>query len=662
MKKIKRFLFWAFISTKANCMRINAVSYRFVFFFVFMYISITGHGQSIDDAFGVFSQADINLKECSFDKEADAVIISDMARSNYNSEYNLVTDRKIKFKILNEKGIDRGNIRIRYYSDEGFEFISDIEANVLSPDENGGMVKSNLRPKNIYRKQLNKITSEISFALPNVKVGSIIEYKYKSVMKHYGGLRDWYFQTDMPTMFSSYHLYIIPNSEFAYSVYKSHLLNIDIKPDNRDGSIYFSMKNVAGLRDEAYMASEKDYIQRVSFQLAAYGGYFGKKKVSTTWKELAKEMMEHKQFGVQLNKNLPGVEAVKAQWATALTPQEKMKNIFHYVRSTIIWTNIYSKYSENGIKEAWEKKRGYSGDINLILINLLQSENLEVYPLLVSERHHGKVDTTYPYIDQFNKVVALAVIEGKKYILDATDHKTPPHLIPFDLLNTIGFVVDKKKYSLMVITGENKKNVRLVNLKCTVAGDGAVQSSGYVRNFDYGRLDRIQSYKSNKAKYEQDFIKPYGNFKLDSFSLAGVESDSLPLEHNLKINYTLDKSGDYYLLNYNYFTGFDKNPFIATNRFSNIDFGTKYACTFQQSVSLPSNMEPETLPKSFRMVTPDNSMSALREIRRQGDKIEIGLVISINKPEFTAEEYETIRLFYKQLFEVLNEPIVLKTK
>ena len=121
-----------------------------------------------------------------------------------------------------------------------------------------------------------------------------------------------------------------------------------------------------------------------------------------------------------------------------------MKRIHNYVRGTMVWDYIYSKYSNDNIKDAWDKKRGNSGDINLILINLLKEAELEVSPLLVSERDNGKVDTSYPYQDQFNKVVAYVTIGDKNYILDATEKQTPSHLVPFKLLNTKAFVVERK--------------------------------------------------------------------------------------------------------------------------------------------------------------------------------------------------------------------------
>ncbi|MBD0332149.1 MAG: DUF3857 domain-containing protein, partial [Chitinophagaceae bacterium] len=319
--------------------------------------------------FGNFTPEDIQLRRCEFDKDADAVVLLDKASSTYSQEYNLVTERRIRFKILKENGIHRANIYIRYYSGDQFEVIRGIDAVVMNYDEQQKMSWSKVDRKSIYNKKLNSLYSEITFAVPNVKVGSIIEYKYESTMQSYAGLREWYFQTDMPVILSSYNVTVLPNAEFAYSIYKSSMLPITIKPDEGTGSILFEMKNIPALRDEPYMTAARDYLQRVNFQISGYKDYYGKKQFSTSWNLLARELLDNSSFGGVINKSLPNTDALKLALTKAVTPFEKLKTIYEYVRSSMTWNDIYSKYADEGIKNAWEKKKGTSAEINLILIN-----------------------------------------------------------------------------------------------------------------------------------------------------------------------------------------------------------------------------------------------------------------------------------------------------
>jgi hypothetical protein len=106
--------------------------------------------------------------------------------------------------------------------------------------------------------------------MPAVKVGSIIEYHYVSIMKDYRGLDEWLFQSDLPTIQSSYLLEVLPGSEFTYTIQKKPSLSIIAKPIPSDGRVYFEMNNIPGLRIEPYMDAQRDYIQKVIFQLSGY--------------------------------------------------------------------------------------------------------------------------------------------------------------------------------------------------------------------------------------------------------------------------------------------------------------------------------------------------------------------------------------------------------
>ncbi|HEX3166492.1 MAG TPA: hypothetical protein VHQ93_09505, partial [Chitinophagaceae bacterium] len=66
--------------------------------------------------FGSFSDEEKKLKQCSFDPEAEAIILLDKAVVLHDDDYQMITDRRIRIKILSEKGISRADIVIPYYS------------------------------------------------------------------------------------------------------------------------------------------------------------------------------------------------------------------------------------------------------------------------------------------------------------------------------------------------------------------------------------------------------------------------------------------------------------------------------------------------------------------------------------------------------------------
>ncbi len=61
-----------------------------------------------------------------------------------------------------------------------------------------------------------------------------------------------------------------------------------------------------------------------------------------------------------------------------------MATIHNYVRKNMEWNNYGGIWALNGVKSAWKDKKGTSGEINLILVNLLKDAGLKASPLLVS--------------------------------------------------------------------------------------------------------------------------------------------------------------------------------------------------------------------------------------------------------------------------------------
>jgi hypothetical protein len=70
----------------------------------------------------------------------------------------------------------------------------------------------------------------------------------------------------------------------------------------------------------------------------------------------------------------------------------------------------------------------------------------------------------------------------------------------------------------------------------------------------------------------------------------------------------------------------------------------------------------ESIPKNIKLVTPDNSMIAYREVKTSDNIIEVNVRVEINKSEYDADVYDMVKSFYGKLVEALNEPILLKAK
>jgi len=572
----------------------------------------------------------------------------------------MITERRIRIKILTEKGLDRANIVIPFYHKDDFESISKVKAFTYNFGEGNAYSMNEVEKKSIYTEKRNNYYSLIKFAMPAVRAGSIIEYHYVSTMKHYGGLDKWEFQSDIPTLQSSFLLEIVPKAEFAYTIQKKRDLQISVKPLPDIGRIYFEMNNVPALRTEPYMDASRDYIQKVNFQLAGYVNAFGSKlDVNTTWKKTALDLMSDRDFGAQLDKDLK-IDEIKAIALLENSQQGKLKAIYEFVKKNIAWNGYDGKYSIDGLKAVWDRKKGSSGEINLLLTNLLNTAGIETYPVLVAERDFGKIDTTYPFLDRFNKTIAFAIADGKQYLLDASQENCPAGLTPYPLLNTTGFLVDKKKFNLIKIAPGNKAYRNVITIKSVMDTKGLVTGEANVKSYDYARQLRLDDIKNDRKRFvNANFEKPYEGMTIDSFLVVPPENDSIPLEQVVRYKQQLNESSGFIFLNPNLFTGVEKNPFMSSIRFTNVNFGYPYNIFVEEKIKLPAGIKID-LPEDKLIVSNDNNIQAVRQVSREGDELKVLVRFVQTTTLVTPDGYAAMKEFYKKMTDMLNEPIVLK--
>lgn len=617
--------------------------------------------QNTEFEIGHISAKEMSISEYKDDPEAEALLLSDEAYSYYDDEYKLITIRRIRIKILNQKGLDRGNISIPYYSKDGFEMIEKIDGITYNYNELNNIVQSYLDKKSVFTEKKDGFFSLKKFAMPTVKPGCIIEYTYVSTKKHYGGLDEWVFQSDIPVLKSSYKLLVVPTAEFAYKVQKKSDMNIIIKPLPDVGGMYFEMNNVPALRLEPYMDARRDYLQKVTFQLSGLATQYGTKEdVNTSWKSLAYDLMTNKEFGSQLDKDLK-VDALDELVKKESSATEKVKVIFNYVKKNFAWNGYYGKYAPDGLKAVLDRKKGSAGELNLLLINFLKTAGIETYPVLAADRDYGKIDTLYPFIDRFNKVVAFSIADGKQFILDASEENCPAGLTPYSLLNTRAFLVDKKNYNLIKIATASKSFRNMINMNGEIKPGGLLVAATKIESFDYAKQLYTDKLKQNSKKFVSDYFEqPYEGLTLDSTYNKNMDDEQMPLEQGIKFHQQLNESGGFVLLNYNLFIGYTKNPFTSTNRFTNINFGYPYNISFKAKIKLLPGSKVDNLPENEIIEYNNGAIKLIRNLEINNGEIEITITLSQTITLVLAEKYNELKDFYKKMVDLLNEPVVIK--
>ncbi|WP_336514316.1 DUF3857 domain-containing protein [Pollutibacter soli] len=625
--------------------------------------SLSVHAQYYYPDFGSPSIPDYEFSVCSFDKDAEAVYLKKEAKVHPDQDYGMITVHRVRMKILKESGIKYADIKILYAHENDFEAISDIKAVVIN-GSGGNLKRSELSSKDIYRKKISAYHSNVIFTLPEVHKGSIIEYTYTSMRKSYRSIDYWYFQEEIPVIESNFHFVILPNAEFNYRVRKSDGYTCDVKNDTQEGSVSFSMRNLPGVPDEVYMDSRKDYLQKVELQLASYNSRGYKDKFVSSWQEAVKELTESESFGKAIRHFSSGDNEVKTAMTMA-DSYERMAYLYGVVKTRLNWNQYVGIYSSDRLKKAWDSKKGSAQELNMILTSMMKSAGLNASPMLVSERDHGKVDVNMPYLNQFNKVICYVEIGKSSYFLDVTDNYNNLKLVPESLLNTEGFLVDKKGAAFITIGDDNHLEKKIVSISGKLSSNGMLEGQLAVSEYDYSRAHAKSWINHDKSGYVNTmFIKPYkdNDIAIDTFYVENMDNDSVALNQKIKYRLSVKPNGDYLLLNVNLFSGMEKNPFIANQRYTDINFGSKRAYSFYINYELDNNLSVDALPKNMSLTTEDRSIRYQRilELSKDGRRISGVVKIEILKPNFNAGEYPALKEFYKKMHALIEEPVLVK--
>jgi hypothetical protein len=614
--------------------------------------------------FGSPSMEEMLMKDCSFDPGTAAVYLRRDATTIPDNQRMIVYYRN-RIKILKSTASELANIKISVYSFNDYEVIEDIKAVSINYDGNGNKIMSPVDQKNIYTTRQDEYYSTISFSMPEVKEGTIIEYSYTSIRKSYKMVDYWYFQDEFPVLQSTYDYTILPGAQFSYRVLKSPSYPIVMKNFKGEGRLYFEMNNLAGITDEPYMDSKRDYLSRLELQMVYSGSGIDHERFVGSWPELTLQLLRDEDFGKQLDHSIGGTDYIVKKAMEISDEKIRIDFLFNEVQRTMSWDNYIGIYAKDRLKTAWEKRRGSAAEINLILINLLQSADIKTTPLLVSDRFHGKVNTSQPFINQFSKVIAYVESGGKIYFLDATQPDNGVSLVPESLLNTTGYLVDKKNSRFITVTDPLHFEKRTVNVSGSISSSGMVRGQAFIIDKDYSRSEKEKKYRIDRNQFIHTYYEePFARMKVDSLKVENLDNDTLPLNQLIGFTHQLEQSGDYLMLYCNLFGGIEKNPFISANRYTQINFGCNRSLNFNESFDIENGLVAEDLPKDINLVMPDKSITIRRnmQLSPDGSKIVMRIWLEMNRSVFEAEDYPVLREFFKKLYAILEEPIVLKRK
>ncbi|MTH16899.1 DUF3857 domain-containing protein [Flavobacterium sp. LC2016-01] len=628
---------------------------------------------------GKVTIAELEEKSNPKDTAAPAAILFKKGRTffTYTEGKGIISNNVYEFriKIYKKEGLSWANQEVSYYV--GYDNLNDDTVNFSNAAtynlENGKIIKTKLASEGNFKNKINKYWNQASITLPNVKVGSVLEFKYVLKSENIVRLPDFDFQYDIPVNYFEYQTEI---PEFF--IYKSLLvgnLKVETKAEvvlssqvfavgYKQINSFYSSKDIPALNDEKFVDNISNYKGSIQNELEKER-YPEKPAVNytKTWEGVATSIYKSKDFGDELKQKDYFSEDLKKITQTTESKKERLNLIFKFVQNRMNWNGQRSYFVDKGVKKAYEEKSGNIAEINFILISMLKNAGIETDPVLVSTVENGV--PVFPNRTVFNYVIGAAEIDGERILLDATNKFTEPNILPLNVLNWRGRLIKQDGSSQeidLIPKNASKDSYTIIASINPVLGE--LEGKLRIKKTDYEALRFRQINATvNENSYLEKLENDLGNIEITDYKIENKNvnfSKPVQEEFNFKAKNAYDFiGGKIYLRPILFFTDLT-NPFKQEKRQMPIYFGFPGQDTYNVFLDIPDGFVVESLPKPMKMVTENRDVTYTMNMISEERKIHIQVVKEINKYIFASDEYNMLKDFFQNMVASQNEKIVLK--
>jgi Domain of Unknown Function with PDB structure (DUF3857) len=665
---------------------------KLLFFFILTIVSINFfYAQKFE--LGKVSVAELQEKTHPKDTSAVAAVLYNVGKTYFDYRqddgFTMTTEVTTRIKIYKKEGYEWANKAVPFYvgnaPEESVSFSKAVTYNLV----NGVIEKTKLKGEGEFVEKTNKYYSIRKITMPNVKVGSVIEYKYELKSKYEQKFRDWDFQLEIPvnhseytTEIPEYYIYnayrkgsfmpletkdasnrsITLTSKELVGIYQRKYENSSQTINYVDNLTKYVLENIPAIKDEVYVNNIENYTSTIKHELSATkfpNSLY--KPISQTWENVVQTIYESDEFGGELNKSNYFEEDLKTLLTGLKTQEEKIGMIFSYVQSRMNWNDYNGFKCDDGVKKAYKDKKGNIAEINLMLVAMLRFADIKSNPVLLSTRSNGI--PIYPSITGFNYIVAAVELENGIVLLDASNKNTIPNILPMKALNWIGKIIRKDKSSDDIDLMPKQKSNTVVNFFANINVDGSIDGKLQEQYFDYNALYFREKYRNLlKESYLEKLEKKYSNIEVSDYKIENQSELAKPIieTYSLKRNNSVEKIGDKLYFAPLLFLAETKNPFTQDKREYPIDYGFPSQEKFSINITIPDGYAIESIPEKAAIGISDDLGVFRFTTSNTDNKIQILVSIDINTPIFSADYYEELKAFYAQIVKKETEKIVLK--
>jgi hypothetical protein len=616
---------------------------------------------------------------------ADAVYleINEVANDpmHYQSTY-------ARIKVLTEKGKELATVELPYL--KGRSKVADIKGRTIHPD--GAVIPLIVKPEDLMVAKSGEIQiGKKVFSLPNVEVGSVLEYSY-DIRYDDDEFSSPQWQIQRPYFVHKAHYQFTPFKAFAPNGTPNketsmYLVDSRGRPDNSliwwnrlppdvkmqtsvNGSYSVDVADVAPIPEEEHMPPIRSLLYKVSFY------YSYSNSASDFW------VSEAKLWSKDVDKFAEPSKAIQDAMNGLIAPTDsdlvKARKLYDAVQALdntdYSRTKSASEMKVLRIKEAkhaqdtWAQKSGSSEDIAMLYLAMLRAAGLTAYATRVVDREQGVFDPAYLSLEQLDSTL-IAISSGGKEILTDPGEK----MCPFGTVNW--------RHSNAKGLGQSPQGVSIVTTAIQQYIDNVTARIGNV-NVDAqggvtGQIDVVMTGQAalhwrQRALEEDDaeLKKEFDREALEQNLPEGVEAH---VDHFLAINDVYSNliavvnlkgsigtaTAKRLILPGFFFETRGRVPFVnEEKRLEPVDMHYGDRVADEMVYHLPEGVTVEGTPQDTNISWPGHAVYIVKSKTEPG---QITIVDSLARAftEAKPEEYQDLRGFYQKIAAADQEQLVL---
>lgn len=638
---------------------------------------------------------ELKEKVCPTDTSAVAAVLFNVGKTTFeysgDSGFQVITEIITKIKIYKKEGYAFADHSERVYvGNNGSEKVTVSKA--ITYNLVGDKIeRTKLSGEGEFDEKVNKYWNQRKIAMPNVKVGSIIEYKITISSPYIQNFPEWEFQKEIPVKYSEYTTFI--PEYYSYKTYLKGYNTPIVTKDSRVRHIDYSfmedfvpgagtgmpkrihtnvdfnepickyvLENLPALKDEEYVNNIDNYKATILHELS--GTRFPNrpyKNFIDDWSIVVKRIYDSEYFGDELKKTGYFEKDLDALLAGTTSVEEKIGTIFSYVKYRMNWNEYISIYCDAGVKKAYLDKKGNAAEINLMLTAMLRYAGFEANPIILSTRSNGIA--MFPSNSVYNYVIAGLELNNEVVLMDATNKFSVPNILPINDLNWYGRIIRKDGSSAQINLMPESNSKDVVNIMGSINGKGEV--SGKIRDqyFDYKAFVFRQSNNAlSKDSYIEKLEKKHHGLEIGDYEVQNSTDLSKPIIENYSFTSTnsVEVIGDKMYISPFLFFAKTENPFKQETRQYPVDFIFPGQYKFNITLAIPEGFAVDILPTAKAVAMSDELANFKYDIVNNGNQIQLLYSFDINQAIIGAEYYDELKSFYKEIVNKQTEKVVLK--